>query len=535
MFDQELSHYYNTYNHIDTLKLDDTPLEVKNGKIMLVDKQIAESENVHIFSGDKSFNEMKTKLQELTKKFYALREKFDENPDDFEIYKSFSELASERASLMQSIKDVEKSKLEFIEEMYKNIEKGELSERQKEGYRLMQKGDIEGAKAVLAVDEIMLKVAEKEEQLEKVKNIEESIKDSLQINVNELLQRIEVLKSVAITIHSAEEIERIYEKVYNVVNKNGLSKEPLYEYAEFLYDQKNYMKSISIAEEFLEVCTDDYHRLRTLNILGTLYNNTQQMNKAETMYLRAIVIAQENIKTYEAELATSYNNLGYVYKDMNRMDKAEELFLEALRIRQHLAECNPNIYETDLAGTYSDLGNLYVNTQRMKEAEKMFLQALEIDEHLSEKVPDLYEPNLAKSYNNFGILYIHMQRMSDAQKAFLMVTEIRGRLAERNPEAYKPDLARIYYNTWSLYNIMQRIDEAERMYLQAIGIYKRLVKHNPSAYEPDLTASYYCYAILLSNKQACFESKKYFKKAYELARKYKDSNRVCAQIYENLK
>ena len=81
LLDREIGHYYNTYGHVDTLKLgilmqikllqlDDAKIELKNGEVSLNGQTVVKAENVPLLHGNQT-------LRELTAERKRLQEELD--------------------------------------------------------------------------------------------------------------------------------------------------------------------------------------------------------------------------------------------------------------------------------------------------------------------------------------------------------------------------------------------------------------------------------------------------------------------------
>ena len=587
--DKELKHYYNSYQSIDTLKLgmlmqiklmglDAEEPVVENGKVMFGGEVIADAKNVPMFAGNKSLTDLKNRLTEITPRYFDLQAEFVKDPNNMDIMREYSALATEKAEIEKQIKALEKTILEATKTMLENTAKGDLSPRQIAAYRAFEKGDYDAALEVLDLGAIMADLTHNEQ-------MSNGYIERVQINVNELLSRIEVLKAAGITQASAAEIEELYQTAYERIEKYDLDKEPLYDFVQFLYNQNNYAKALEITKQLQYHCADPRANIpedkvaKMNNMLGVLYSSVNKFDLAENAYNQALDIHIKFAKKYpdafEPRSATSYNNLGELYRSTNRFDLAEDAYKKALDIRIKLTEKNPDAFEPDLATIYNNLGNQYRSTNRFELAENAYKKALDIciklagknpdafepdlarsygnlgnlyyqtsrfdlaeDAYkkasniyikLAEKNPDAFEPGLAMSYNNLGNLYANTNRLDLAEDAYKKALVIRVKLAEKNPVAFKPDLAMSYNNLGNLYYRTKRFDLAEDASKMALDIYIKLAEKNPDAFEPDLARAYLILIVLYSNTNRLDLAREAYEKAYAIAKKY-PGNLVCAQI-----
>ena len=504
MLGNELRHYYNNYNSIDTLKLgilmqikvmrlDASQITISDdGMICLNGRPVADTSKIPMFEFNERLNELKSRYDELTKEWGRLRTLRMDDPNNEELYFEFSRVATERDDTKKALREFEDLLLKTSEELA--AKKGEMSPRQAEAYRLLEMGDVDGACEILPLDELFDDISHNE-------RLADNAIDRLETNVDELATRITALNMKGLNNDTVAEIRRIYEEIYDTFcDTRNIGWSKLHDYASFLRGQNDYAKAIKVAEKLNwyysdpDNKVDEYDLGRLYNLLGILYKAQNQPKESEKYYLAAIEIrkrlVEKNADAYEPDLATSYNNAGVFYKKQGQSDKAEKYYLAAIEIRERLVEKNADAYEPDLADSYNNAGIFYKKQGQPEKAEEYYLVVIEIRERLVKRNADAYEPDLAVSYNNAGVFYHEQGQPDKAEKYYLAAIEIRERLVKKNADAYEPDLADSYNNAGNFYSDHGQSDKAEKYYLAAIEIRKRLVEKNADAYEPNLAAVY---------------------------------------------
>ena len=542
MLGNELRHYYNNYNSIDTLKLgilmqikvmrlDASQITISDdGMICLNGQPVADTSKIPMFEFNDRLNELKSRYDELTKEWGRLRTLRMDDPNNEELYFEFSRVATERDDTKKALREFEDLLLKTSEELA--AKKGEMSPRQAEAYRLLEMGDVDGACEILPLDELFDDISHNE-------RLADNAIDRLETNVEELATRITALNMKGLNKDIVAEIRRIYEKIYGLCRNKHVGWSKLYDYASFLEDQNDYTKAIKVAEKLNWYYSDpdnkvDEYDLGSLyNLLGMLYQAQNKPKKTEKYYLAAIEIGErlveKNADAYEPALAGSYNNAGNFYKDQGQSKKAEKYYLAAIEIGERLVEKNADAYEPALADSYNNAGIFYDNQGKRDKAEKYYLAAIEIHERLVEKNADAYEPALAMSYNNAGNFYDDQNQPEKAEKHLLDAIEIYERLAKKNADAYEPDLAMSYNNAGIFYAVHGQSQKAEKIFLDAIEIYERLVEKNTDAYEPYLATSYNNAGNLYSNHGQPEKAEKYYLTAIEIYERLVEKN---ANAYE---
>ena len=537
MLGNELKHYYNNYNSIDTLKLgilmqikvmrlDASQITISDdGMICLNGQPVADTSKIPMFEFNDRLNELKSRYDELTKEWGRLRTLRMDDPNNEELYFEFSRVATERDDTKKALREFEDLLLKTSEELA--AKKGEMSPRQAEAYRLLEMGDVDGACEILPLDELFDDISHNE-------RLADNAIDRLETNVEELATRITALNMKGLNKDIVAEIRRIYEKIYDLCRNKHVGWSKLYDYASFLEDQNDYTKAIKVAEKLNWYYSDpdnkvDEYDLGSLyNLLGLLYKVQNRSEEAEEYYLAAIGIyerlAEKNADAYEPALAVSYNNAGIFYSDHGQHEKAEKYYLAAIEIRKRLVEKNADVYEPDLATSYNNAGNFYSDQGQPEKAEKYYLAAIEIYERLVEKNADAYEPDLATFYNNAGVFYKKQGQSEKAEKYYLAAIEIHERLVKKNADAYEPDLAMSYNNAGNFYKDQGQPEKAEKYYLAAMEIRERLVEKNADAYEPDFAGSYNDAGNLYSNHGQPDKAEKYILAAIEIRERLVEKN-----------
>ena len=585
MLGNELKHYYNNYNSIDTLKLgilmqikvmrlDASQITISDdGMICLNGQPVADTSKIPMFEFNDRLNELKSRYDELTKEWGRLRTLRMDDPNNEELYFEFSRVATERDDTKKALREFEDLLLKTSEELA--AKKGEMSPRQAEAYRLLEMGDKNGVLELLPRDELL-------EDIRRNRRFAKNATAPIETNIEEMATRITALKMGELNGDTVAEIMMFYEEIYDICDPRNVGWSKLYDYALFLHDQRCYAKAIEVAEKLNWYYSapgrkvDEYDLGRLYNLLGVLYDLQNRFEEAEEYYLAAIEImkrlveknadayesglamscyntglfyhkhgqsekaekyylaaieirkrlVEKNAEAYEPDLAGCYNNAGALYHKQNQPEKAEKYILAAIEIEERLVEKNADAYEPDLAGSYYNAGIFYSDHGQPEKAEKYILAAIEIRERLVKKNADAYEPDLAASYNSAGVFYKKQGQSEKAEKYYLDAIEIRERLAKKNADAYEPYLATCYNNAGNLYSNHGQPEKAEKYYLAAIEIRERLVKRNPDAYEPALATLYYNYYLLKKDKT-------YLDKAYEIAKRRQDDPR-CGKLVKDI-
>ena len=510
---EQLGHYFKKYTHIDTVKLTlllqmklmklDVPIELEESVITVAGKQVLTLENIPMWAENIDFQSLKKQYQ-ACERAYLDAKAATTDPITDPVFLRASEQWHEAK---KALRELEQKLFAIALKIEEKNNDGTLTERERKAYELMEQGDAEGAGKIMDLREILDDAKDTETWKQQAhEKVDQQANKKLEQNVQELLLRIEILKTQVQNPSRFEEIQETFEAAVDLEENNHLTKNAMREYVSYLHDQNDYTRAIPLAERYMEYMESDGDKsdiADAANLLGVLYADTNRLELAEQEYLQAQEIyeqlAAKNPSAYQPDLAMNCNNLGILYSNTNRLELAEQEFLRAKEIYEQLAAEHPSAYQPDLAMSCNNLGVLYSDTNRLELAEQEYLQAKEIREQLAAENSLAYQPGLANTCDNLGVLYHKNNCMELAEQELLRAKEIYEQLATENPSAYQPDLAASCNNLGILYKSTNRMELAEREYLRAKEIRERLAAEHPSAYQPDLAMSCNNLGVLYSD------------------------------------
>lgn len=136
------------------------------------------------------------------------------------------------------------------------------------------------------------------------------------------------------------------------------------------------------------------------NSLGALYFNLNELDKAESYYLKCI--EQSKKAGMDKYLPSAYNNLGAVYAMQKKYNQALMYFNEGLKLRLKQND------QYGIASSYGNLGRIYTVLGRFKEALEFQKKSLSIRETLKD------EEGVANTLNNIGEIFLDQEYFSEA-------------------------------------------------------------------------------------------------------------------------
>ena len=496
LLDREFGHYYNTYGHIDTLKLgilmqikllqlDDARIELKNGAVCLNGQMVVKAKNVPLLNGNQTLRELTAERKRLREELDRCRrvylaDRTSENKD------ATYDVSAELNRVSERLDEAEQDAMELLTTVAEMTSDGRvLTHRQKEALKYFNRGDYAAVVDILGKN--------RKNELQRILQRAEWANRQIQGYVEESLLLIEAIKAQGLTKEWIDEILDIYQETVGLVEKYDLDKTVLYDYAVFLRQQYRYEEAIAIAEKLNwhyanpSIKVPEEEKAFLDGLLGFLYQFTQRYEEAEDAYNKTVkrfaCLAERNPEVYESYLAKCCNSRGDLYEKVRRYEEAEKDYGRAVEIFARLVARDPQAYESVFAVTCNILGDLYVRTKHFDAAKKAYSKPVEIFARLAGQDPETYLPNLARHYEDLGDLLAKIQRAENAIDEF----DFFGCMEEQKPVFFEPklntDLGVSHKATWHCEN-------AEEAYSKAAEIFIRLAGQDPETYLPDLARCY---------------------------------------------
>lgn len=212
-----------------------------------------------------------------------------------------------------------------------------------------------------------------------------------------------------------------------------------------------------------------------LGLLGTLYQQIGNYDRAEEMHRGAFAIRRKLFGSESPEAAKSLNDLGLALMDNNKLPEAEEDHREALAIRQQLYGKD----NADTATSLNDLSGVYRQEGKLAQAEPMAREALAI----REKLFGHENLQVADSLRNLSIILGDEGKWTDSESMAREVLAIRRKLLG----AEHPSVAAALDDVAWAVGAMGKQEEAETLERESLAMRQKLL----GAEHPDVAKSLY--------------------------------------------
>lgn len=412
--DNELKHYYGSFDHIDTIKLrillnlklqemDFVSVEFENGKCVVDGKQTLDLSNVSEFANNNILQQLQKELTEVEEYYLQMKPIYDKENVSDAFYKEYAEVSSKRQNLIDSVEELQKNIFNMSLRICKDEVHGDITIRQKEAYRLFELGDYEGAITILDSNDIDNDFFAFEKQEE------EKLRKRAQIYIKEHKTAIDILMTMINYQNRFNEIEERYEKIIKIAEKYSVKLDIIYDYAVYLDSQNNdyaecqYKKIETLYTQQKERFSSDF--ILTFFLRFSLYYGKQRDNKKAFVYAKKLMditskLYKEKPQFYFTEYA--FACLLYSMGEISSGTKSKSLqFLnkgkKALEIQCKLS--NSENTKVLLAEYYNQTGLVYQRYEEYKISEQNFLAGIKILEEIKTKnktIGDLYL-NLAET------------------------------------------------------------------------------------------------------------------------------------------
>jgi tetratricopeptide (TPR) repeat protein len=221
----------------------------------------------------------------------------------------------------------------------------------------------------------------------------------------------------------------------------------------YTYDDKERLK---LLEECIQAEPDAAY---AFNEIGTIYDNLDQYDKAQTALETAIDLAPN--------WSYPYNNLAIIYHELKQHDKSKEYYQLAMEKDSLLVNpyYNLGILHSDLGDTltaiqyynqaitidltyknaYLNLGSLFLSQKKYAEAENIYLQCA-------------YNASASAGFNGVGYTYFAQENYPMAEQYY------------KEALKYNPNDERVLANLGELYDDIKRYEESIESYKKALEV-----------------------------------------------------------------
>ena len=434
--DQEIGHYYSTFGNVDTIKLnmlleltrDQTvggTVKVEDGMASLDGNKMFSVADIPLYSKNETVQKLLAQKAQLEDEMSKLALEYAKNPAGDAMQRLLAN-SEQRNKIAEQLHTLEMDVLQLFRQSTEKRQLGQsLNWRERDALQMIDMGNYEAARTLLE-DQTWKKEIRQAEEIIEIK------KDAILEYISGQKTLIDTYKAEGNTAENARKIIAVYEDITALTAKHHMEPDVLYDYASFLYNQRQYQKSLEIAQRLehwyaLEPDTSAVRRAALSNLMGLDYSAQNDFAAAEEQYQEALKIyrdlSEKNPNAYLPVLATSCNNLADLLHDTGSFREAEELHREALKIRRNLAEKNPDAYLPVLAKNCNNLAYLLSDIGSFKEAEELYQEALKIRRNLAEENPKVYLPKLQLVCDNLTALLEKTGRREEADNLRREVAE----------------------------------------------------------------------------------------------------------------
>jgi eukaryotic-like serine/threonine-protein kinase len=202
-----------------------------------------------------------------------------------------------------------------------------------------------------------------------------------------------------------------------------------------------------------------------LDIMGVVYINLFDNEKAEEMFTRSEVYKRQIYPEDHISLTVNYHHLGNVQIQIGNFEAADSYLSSALRIRRaNLRQNHP-----DIASTLQLLGFLNQRQGNFEKAEQLYSEALTIYEEQSSDDPDL-AMEAASLKNSLGMIFLTTTRYEEAAELFQdAVSYIQTNLGDDHPR-----LINYLANMGNVNSALGNTEEAERYHVLSVETARKI-------------------------------------------------------------
>jgi CHAT domain-containing protein/tetratricopeptide (TPR) repeat protein len=236
------------------------------------------------------------------------------------------------------------------------------------------------------------------------------------------------------------------------------------------YKTGNPVRAEILLQELLSVARSGDHYDRTtvggtLNILGIIYTDLAQFDRAEPALLDALEELRLAGRKDDADYAQVLHNLAEVYREIGDLQAAIRFSQEALESkRAALGQAHP-----EYARTLNNLGLLYLEIDEVQTAEGF----LEDAQRIRRAALQPGHADLASSAQSLGYLYLRQDRYQEAEAALRAALDIRRHINGTDSlegATLLNSLGNVYLMTGRIAQARQYLQEGREVLARTAGV-----------------------------------------------------------------
>ncbi|MEO1051910.1 MAG: CHAT domain-containing tetratricopeptide repeat protein [Bacteroidota bacterium] len=244
--------------------------------------------------------------------------------------------------------------------------------------------------------------------------------------------------------------------------------------------------------------TEDINYYKTLANLGMLYNSMGRYTASLKYTYQALELRRDNLGTQHSAYGASLNNLAVLYKDLGKYNEAEVEIEKSIGITQAAYGNDSEQY----AITLNNKGHLFQTIGRYDEAEKYMNEAIAI----AEKSLRQRSNNYLQLLTNLALLYQDMEQYDKAESTYQKAIDLQESKLQLGRKA-DPDYANMLNNLASLYVLMGKNAEVENLLKRSSEIFKKRFGEDHPSYANSISnlGNFYRYENKLNEAKPLLE------------------------------
>lgn len=286
---------------------------------------------------------------------------------------------------------------------------------------------------------------------------------------------LKIIKNFAYLPYIDTLVNYAIKTLINKFDNKNIQLADFYENAAKLYKEHgNYLKALLLYKNVLKIKEENTKQedlVPIYNKLSEIYQMMGQLNDAQILNEKVLLIQKNISDEYHPELISSLNNHASILMATGNLQEAESIYLKVLSLLITASDLHP-FSSTSLQGaTYNNLAYVYELMGDYEKALSISEQALKINNILGSS-----NPQTATTYSNLVQIY---QSMGDNEKAL----SISEQALESNENIFgrsHPQTARIYNNLAHVYQSMGDYEKALPYYEKALEINEGIFSNNHS-------------------------------------------------------
>lgn len=303
----------------------------------------------------------------------------------------------------------------------------------------------------------------------------------------------------------------------------------IYEMLGSMYlDLEEYDEALKMSQECFDICAElfkgggggggpNYQLISCLKILGSIYSEKGDYEKAKSTFDESFVMAQKLLGESHPMVADIYFRIASIFEEQSGYTGAIDSLEKALKIYENIYNGEPNC---TVSAIHNNMGVILTKQNNLDSSLEHYKKALDITLQLFGE----FHPDVSMIYMNIGVVLGRkgdpLSQITQYKKALKIDKQIFGKSHN--------GMATLYHNFGEAYTCLGEYEKARKKYKKALDI--KLKKYGQD--HPSIALTYFLKGVLNYKQKNYERALELLDESLKIRLKFHDEKHVeVAKIY----